>query len=43
MTVSITNTAALLAMFPKFFLNEKFDFWALDYLNPHHKRKEYYA
>ncbi|CAL6031314.1 MmpL_efflux pump [Hexamita inflata] len=33
-SVSITNTAALLALFPKFFLGEKFDFWKTDYLNP---------
>ncbi|CAL5980705.1 MmpL_efflux pump [Hexamita inflata] len=30
----ITNSAAMLAIFPKFFLGEKFDFWRTDYLNP---------
>ena len=31
--VTTTNTAAMIAMFPKFFLNEKYDFWSTDYLN----------
>ncbi|CAL6104721.1 MmpL_efflux pump [Hexamita inflata] len=30
----ITNSAAMLAIFPKFFIGEKFDFWRTDYLNP---------
>jgi RND superfamily putative drug exporter len=32
--VSTTNTAAMMAIFPKFFLGEDFDFWSYDYLNP---------
>lgn len=36
--IAITNTAAMLALFPKFFLKDNYDFWATDFLNCKRKK-----
>ena len=36
--IAITNTAAMLALFPKFFLKDDYDFWATDFLNCKRKK-----
>lgn len=39
--IAITNTAAMLALFPKFFLKDNYDFWATDFLNCKRKKTEH--
>ena len=36
--VSITNTTALLALFPKFFMGIQYNFWDTDFLNSKRSR-----